>query len=131
MDVRRPRDRSSDRPPDRLTRGTAMADDSGAPGGGSDRTGPAQGSDPDERLHELLSSHDSEPTVLDDLSDPMLADAREHDPEAHSIRTTWQSEAERLEAAEFLMATRSQQEARLRAQHVMDLRRSAEAARQR
>jgi hypothetical protein len=38
----------------------------------------------------------------------------EQDVEAYSLRVSHQSEAVRLEAAEFLVATREQQEAKLR-----------------
>ena len=38
----------------------------------------------------------------------------EQDVEAYGLRVSQQSEAVRLEAAEFLVATRAQQEARLR-----------------
>jgi hypothetical protein len=35
------------------------------------------------------------------------------------VRVNWQSEAVKIEAAEFLIATRMQQDARLRASHVL------------
>jgi hypothetical protein len=41
-------------------------------------------------------------------------DPDEQDVEAYGLRVSHQSEAVRLEAAEFLVATRSQQEAKLR-----------------
>lgn len=41
-------------------------------------------------------------------------DPDEQDVEAYGLRVSHQSEAVRLEAAEFLVATRAQQEARLR-----------------
>ena len=41
-------------------------------------------------------------------------DPDEQDVEAYTLRVSHQSEAVRLEAAEFLVATRSQQEAKLR-----------------
>lgn len=46
------------------------------------------------------------------------------DPEEFGVRVTWQSEAVKIEAAEFLIATRMQQDAKLRDSHVLaDLRR--------
>ena len=41
-------------------------------------------------------------------------DPDDHDVEAYGLRVSHQSEAVRLEAAEFLVATRAQQEAKLR-----------------
>jgi hypothetical protein len=41
------------------------------------------------------------------------------EPEEYGVRVTWQSEAVRIEAAEFLIATRMQQDARIRASHVL------------
>jgi len=49
------------------------------------------------------------------------------EPEQYGLRVGWQSDEEKLEAAEFLLATRVQQDARLRAVHDLEiLRRSAE-----
>ncbi len=51
-------------------------------------------------------------------------DPDEEDVEAYGLRVSQQSEAVRLEAAEFLVATRAQQEAKLRiAQGLEQLRR--------
>lgn len=47
----------------------------------------------------------------------------DQDPEQFGLRVAWQSEEERLEAAEFLVATRAQHEARIRAKHDIDVRR--------
>lgn len=80
----------------------------------------------DDRLRLLLGDDDSKPTSLDD--DPVAAHAPDHDPDAHSIRGTWQSERERLQAAEFLVATRAQHEAMLRSARVLRERRPHRSA---
>ena len=55
-------------------------------------------------------------------------DPDEQDVEAYGLRVSHQSEAVRLEAAEFLVATRSQQEAKLRiAKSLEQLRRLDQA----
>jgi hypothetical protein len=43
----------------------------------------------------------------------------DNEPEEYGLRVTWQSEAVKIEAAEFLIATRMQQDARLRASSVL------------
>jgi hypothetical protein len=42
------------------------------------------------------------------------------EPDEFGLRTAWQSEAIRIEAAEFLVATRAQQEGRLRIARDLD-----------
>ena len=84
------------------------------------------GSDPTERLKTLLGADDEQPTTVED-GGPGEGAPAEHDPEAHSVRSSWQPEAERLEAAEFLVATRAQHEAKVRGQHVIDVRRDERA----
>ena len=44
----------------------------------------------------------------------------DEEPEQYGLRITWQTEAERLEAAEFLVATRVQQDAKERASRDLD-----------
>lgn len=51
--------------------------------------------------------------------DPEETEAVE-EPEAYGLRINWQSEAVRIEAAEFLVATRIEHEARVRAAHQQD-----------
>jgi hypothetical protein len=41
------------------------------------------------------------------------------EPEEYGLRVAWQSEAVKIEAAEFLIATRIQQDARIRDSHVL------------
>jgi hypothetical protein len=43
------------------------------------------------------------------------------EPEAYGLRVNWQSEAVRIEAAEFLVATRVQHSARIRAVHDLEV----------
>ena len=58
--------------------------------------------------------HDETPSV----SEP-------DEPEQYGLRVNWQSDEEKIEAAEFLLATRVQQDARLRVVHDLEiLRRS-------
>jgi hypothetical protein len=47
------------------------------------------------------------------------APVADNEPEEYGLRVTWQSEAVKIEAAEFLIATRMQQDARLRASSVL------------
>jgi hypothetical protein len=47
------------------------------------------------------------------------------EPEEYGVRVSWQSEAVRIEAAEFLIATRLQEDARRRAPHVLAAMRRA------
>ncbi len=51
-----------------------------------------------------------------------------HDePEEYGLRVNWQSDEEKIEAAEFLLATRVQQDTRIKAAHDLEvLRRSAQ-----
>lgn len=64
------------------------------------------------RLQVLLGADDSAPTVVEQDED-----AVEVEPRDFGLRVTYQSSAERLEAADFLVATRAQQETRLRTLH--------------
>ena len=50
------------------------------------------------------------------------------EPDQFGLRITWQSEDERLEAAEFLLATRIQEDTRLRLSREFDELRQREAA---
>ena len=43
------------------------------------------------------------------------------EPEEYGLRVNWQSDEEKIEAAEFLVATRVQQDARIRAAHDLEL----------
>lgn len=59
--------------------------------------------------------------------EPPEAFSQPDEPEQYGLRVNWQSAEEKIEAAEFLLATRVQQDARLRAVHDLEiLRRSAE-----
>lgn len=42
-------------------------------------------------------------------------------PREYGLRVNWQSDEEKLEAAEFMVATRVQQDARIRAAHDLEL----------
>lgn len=57
-------------------------------------------------MNDALHPHDSDP--------PASRDARDEDDGEFGLRVDWQSEAVRLEAAEFMVATRVEQERRLR-----------------
>lgn len=49
------------------------------------------------------------------------------EPEEYGLRVNWQSDEEKIEAAEFLVATRVQQDARIKAAHDLELlRRTAD-----
>lgn len=62
-----------------------------------------------------LTVHHADPDA------PELSDGCEAaEPEEYGVRVTWQSEAERIEAAEFLVATRTAHEKRLRAAHDLE-----------
>lgn len=79
------------------------------------------------RLRDVLGVPDvgpAAPPAPDDLDDPGTEEATMHDPEAYSMRSPWLTEAERLEAAEFLVATRAQHERRQRSRRILDLRRA-------
>jgi hypothetical protein len=52
----------------------------------------------------------------------MAAGCEGAEPEDYGVRVTWQSEAVRIEAAEFLVATRTEHEKRIRATHDLELR---------
>lgn len=45
----------------------------------------------------------------------------EDEPEVYGLRVNWQSDEEKIEAAEFLLATRVQQDARIRAAHDLEV----------
>jgi len=49
------------------------------------------------------------------------------EPELYGVRVNWQSEAVRIEAAEFLVATRVQQAARIRAAQDLEVLRHPES----
>ncbi|MCY7372294.1 MAG: hypothetical protein LH461_01105 [Spirochaetaceae bacterium] len=48
------------------------------------------------------------------------------EPEQYGLRVNWQSDEVKIEAAEFLVATRVQQDARIRAAHDLELLRATE-----
>ncbi len=48
------------------------------------------------------------------------------EPEQFGLRVNWQSDEVKIEAAEFLVATRVQQDARIRAAHDLELLRATE-----
>lgn len=48
------------------------------------------------------------------------------EPEQYGLRVNWQSEEVKIEAAEFLVATRVQQDARIRAAHDLEVLRGNE-----
>jgi len=80
-----------------------------------------------ERLRDVLGVPDAGPAAAaapDDPDGPGRGEAAMHDPEAYSMRSPWLTEAERLEAAEFLVATRAQHERRQRSRRILDLRRA-------
>jgi hypothetical protein len=54
------------------------------------------------------------------------AEAPYEEPDQYGLRITWQSEEERLEAAEFLLATRIQEDTRMRAKREFDELRNRE-----
>ena len=59
--------------------------------------------------------------------EPPEASTQPDEPEQFGLRVHWQSDEEKIEAAEFLLATRAQQDSRLRAVHDLEiLRQSAE-----
>ena len=80
-----------------------------------------------ERLQVLLGDDAAAPTVLP--SEPtgeqepgagakdLPVTAEEAAPDQYGVRVVWQSEAERLEAAEFLLATRIRRDESLRVVH--------------
>jgi len=81
----------------------------------------------EERLRDVLGVPDAGPAeahLPDGPDDPVTGEVAMHDPEAYSMRSPWLTEAERLEAAEFLVATRAQHERRQRSRRVLDLRRA-------
>ena len=53
----------------------------------------------------------------------------DQDTEQYGLRVNWQSEAVKIEAAEFMVATRVQHDARLRAAHDLELLRHPELGR--
>jgi hypothetical protein len=53
---------------------------------------------------------------------PTAPGCEAEEPAEYGVRVVWQSEAEKIEAAEFLLATRAAQEARIRATHLEGLR---------
>lgn len=59
-----------------------------------------------------------EVTQLDERVEPF------EEPEVFGLRVNWQSEAVRIEAAEFLVATRVQHSARIRAAHDLEVLRA-------
>jgi hypothetical protein len=63
--------------------------------------------------------HDDAADAADPVERALRAVERPADPEGEAeefgLRVTWQSEAVKIEAAEFLIATRIQQDARIRA----------------
>lgn len=70
----------------------------------------------------LLRGRDEETTEDADVEATEVEDAGEVDePEEYGLRVNWQSEAVKIEAAEFLVATRVQQDARIRAAHDLEL----------
>lgn len=81
----------------------------------------------EERLRDVLGMPDvgpAPPPSPDEPDDPLTGEVAMHDPEAYSMRSPWLTESERLEAAEFLVATRAQHERRQRSRRVLDLRRA-------
>jgi hypothetical protein len=72
------------------------------------------------RVRRELALEDAPLSVhrVPDLDSPDVEDVGE--PEEYGLRVTWQSEAVRIEAAEFLVATRIQQAARIRAAHDLE-----------
>lgn len=74
------------------------------------------------RLEVLLGSDDAVPTALEPADETPTSAG---EPEEYGVRVSWQSEAERIEAAEFLVATRAQQESRIRAEHDREALRAA------
>lgn len=63
-------------------------------------------------MNDALHPHDSDPPAARDSRDSR--DSRDEDDGEFGLRVDWQSEAVRLEAAEFMVATRVEQERRLR-----------------
>jgi hypothetical protein len=63
-----------------------------------------------------------------DAAVPADADLPYVEPEQYGVRTTWQSEAVRIEAAEFLLATRVQEEKQWRLSRMVDRLRLARRA---
>lgn len=74
--------------------------------------------DPDARAvrDAPLSVHHAEP----EDGEAMAPGCEAAEPEEYGVRVTWQSEAEKLEAAEFLVATRAAHEERLRVAHDLE-----------
>jgi len=69
---------------------------------------------------EVVADPTTDEDAVDEDDQPSGSEAEE--PEAYGLRVGCQSEAEKLEAAEFMIATRVRQDARLRATHVERLR---------
>ncbi|MGH8894921.1 MAG: hypothetical protein ACRDWY_16710 [Actinomycetes bacterium] len=77
-----------------------------------------------EILHDRFPDDDA---ALDaDADSATAAGCEAEDPDDYGVRVAWQSEAVRIEAAEFLVATRIQQDARLRAAHDLERLRKLE-----
>jgi hypothetical protein len=70
--------------------------------------------------NEQVTERPDVPTVPEDAGDPDMD---------FGVRVDWQSEAVQMEAAEFLVATRSQQERRLRIARDLDTLRVLEQPR--
>lgn len=70
-------------------------------------------------LQVLVGADDPAPVPAADADDL----PEYEDPETFGVRVAWQSEEEKIEAAEFLVATRVQQDARIRARHDLSSRR--------
>jgi hypothetical protein len=71
-------------------------------------------------VRDLEVIHDDEAGATGPVERALHAVERDDDPEGEpeeefGLRVTWQSEAVKIEAAEFLIATRIQQDARIRA----------------
>ena len=62
-----------------------------------------------------LTVHRTDPEAVE-MSDGCEA----AEPEEYGVRVSWQSEAEKIEAAEFLVATRTAYEKRVRAVHDLE-----------
>ena len=68
-------------------------------------------------LQVLVGADGAAPTHVDEGQDL----PEYEDPDTFGVRVAWQSEEEKLEAAEFLVATRVQQDARIRARHEAEM----------
>jgi len=60
------------------------------------------------------------------IPDEPAEPAEPAEPEQYGLRVNWQSDEVKIEAAEFLVATRVQQDARIRAAHDLELLRATE-----